>query len=121
MCINKINLSTATRRFITRNVFYQREDADVEMDSSLFKSLMKYEYWSFDIKTISESSAFVNKKMTFDKAFKEECLSLENLLGLIVAHAVDLYNKLENDDISKAKTVIKQRRKKTHMWVIDLL
>lgn len=123
--LNKVNLSTATRKFISRKCG-QRADTDVRNESFLFEYLKNPEYWSIDVSCILTKPSFIEKQLPYDEVFEDECTRLSESFNMLVNHAVDLYNKLQGDEvllIKKMDSIVDERevntQKRKHHYFYD--
>ena len=92
--LNKLEISTAVRRLISRSLVGMRGDYEVELDCNLFTILRyKEDCW--------------NREISSNERFDEELENLEKF-NIPVKEALNLYEKLGGDSLLLGETVKKE-------------
>ena len=95
--INKLNLSTAIRRFISKYLSGERGENEVNENNKLMQELKRPDLWDY---------LFVDHPY-----FENEIDKIDKKFGFVVGEAMDLYEKLGTDE--KLLTKIKESIRKS--------
>ena len=89
--INKLNLSTALRRYISKYLSGLIEEIIIKDDRDLLEELKKPELWDYSF--------------AINPLFEKEIEIMKKCFKVTVGHAMDLYNVLGGDEILKPKFI----------------